>query len=246
MRARFAGEYIRLKYDKSCMKLAGLPKVSRGFHKGTPVIRITSANSNGRQIVKEYRTNSPKAVRAEELMKARESLIAEIKSLTLAENDLLPNPVRIKSDIDNHYNGSYYKMLVAESNSQQNKTKYYHKDIHIRSRAEMLVAEVLDELQLQYKYEPAVEINGVVYYPDFVVYIEAIDCCFFIEVMGMSDNYEYMMSNVTKLFKYADAGMLMNENLLLIPGTVNYMPDTDYIYNSIVSMVNLAVWRMID
>ena len=113
----------------------------------------------------------------------------------------------------------------------------------MRSRAELIVAEVLDELRLQYKYEPAMEINGVVYFPDFIVYIEAIDSCFVIEVLGMADNIEYMMNNSGKLAKYAGAGLIINGNLLLIAGTASYVPDTDEVYNCVVDMVNHAVWN---
>ena len=61
------------------------------------------------------------------------------------------------------------------------------------------------------------------------VYIEALDCCIIIEFLGMTDDYEYVMDLVGKIAKYARHDVFINRDLLLIAGTVDYMPSSDYI-----------------
>ena len=245
MRAKFSSEYLSVRYAYCNKTLAVLPLVTTGAHNGFPVVRVRRSTNNGHYKWEEHRLNTAKANNAKKYEAFRQSLISEIEELKRTQGFDPSLRLKIRSSKDLFMNGEYYKRLVGEQNTQQNNSMYYHKGIHVRSRAEMLVAEVLDELRLQYKYEPAVTINDVTFYPDFVVYIEAIDACFVIEVLGKTDNYEYMNNNVSKLVKYSVAGISINDNLLLIPGTVSYMPDTDHIYNSIVNMVNLAAWDAI-
>ena len=59
----------------------------------------------------------------------------------------------------------------------------------------------------------------------------------------MTDSLDYWYKNANKFADYASAGLLINDDLLLIAGTESHIPDTDDIYNSIVGMINLTVWR---
>lgn len=242
MRLSFSNEYIRLRYDLCNKKLARLPKVSRGHHDGVPVIRIKQFSENGKRKVKELKLNNKRIQEACELESLRNSLSQEIDSLKHTEVLVQNSSLKLKR-MNNVLNGSFYNGLNCGLNTQPIKGDYYHNGIHMRSRAELIVAEVLDELKLQYKYEPAIEINGTYYYPDFIVYIEEINCCIIIEVLGMTDNYEYLTNSIFKISKYSELGIHINKNLLLIAGSASYFPDTEDIYNSIVTMVNLAVLR---
>ena len=243
MRVPLSNEYLNLRFSYCNKKLAGLPRVFRGVHRGEAVLRIRQQSKDGRFMVKEILATSKKAAALNEIDLLRKRLTEEIKTLkhTNGVDPRISSGMRVAKS--NNMNGDFFKRLTAESNSRSINSNYFHRGIQMRSRAELLVAEVLDELNLQYKYEPAIEFNGTVYNPDFIVYIEAIDCCFIIEVLGMTDSLDYWHKNASKFADYASAGLLINDDLLLIAGTESHIPDTDDIYNSIVGMINLAVWR---
>ena len=243
MRVKISDEYLNLRFSYCNQILNSLPRVFCGIHRGVPVLRTRQRSKDGRFIVKEVLVSSKKASAFKEIDLLRKKLSQEIKTLKNTKGVDPKVASRMKVARSGNMNGEFFKSLVAESNSRSFKSNYSHKGIQMRSRAELLVAEVLDELNLQYKYEPAIEFNGTVYNPDFIVYIEAIDSCFIIEVLGMTDNPDYWYKNVPKFADYARSGLLINGELLLIAGTESHIPDTDDIYNSIVGMINLAVWR---
>ena len=245
MRIKLSNEYLNLRLSYCNKRLANLPRVYHGFHNGNPVIRIRQTTKNGGYKVKEVRPSSRKLSAANDMENLRNELTEEINTLIHTKGVDPRSSSSIKISKDRHMDGNFFRSLVAESNSIPIKTNYYHKGIHMRSRLEVLVAEILDEINLQYKYEVAITINDGMYCPDFAVYIEAIDCCFFIEVVGMADSLDYWYKNASKYADYASAGLLMNGDLLLIAGTESRIPETDDIYNSIVNMVNLAVWRVL-
>ena len=245
MRVKLSNEYLNVRFHYCNKRLEKLPKVSKGIHKGNPVLRIKQRTASGSYNVKEIKATSKKAVALNEIVLLRKRLTEEINTLkrTKGVDPRISSSMVISSN--NHMNGEFFKTLAAESNSRSFKSNYYHKGIQMRSRAELLVAEVLDELNMQYKYEPAIEFNGTVYNPDFIVYIEAIDSCFIIEVLGMTDSQDYWYKNISKFTDYARSGLLINGELLLIAGTESHIPDTDDIHNSIVGMINLLVWHAI-
>lgn len=245
MRIKFSSEYLNLRLSYCNKRLAELPRVYRGFHHGSPVIRIRQTTKNGGYKVKEIRPASRNLPAAHEMEDLRKKLTDEINTLIHADGVDQQAVLKIDPTKSNNMNGEFFKSLDAEANSMPIKGNYYHKGIHMRSRLELLVAEILDEINLQYKYEPAIEFNKVVYCPDFIVYIEAIDCCFIIEVLGMTDNTDYMHNSVPKFADYARSGLIISGDLLLIAGTETRIPDTDHIYNSIVNQINLATWRVL-
>lgn len=74
-----------------------------------------------------------------------------------------------------------------------------------RSKSEMVIAQILDQLGLEYKYEPIITINGHTKYPDFAVYCPEIGRFFFIEHLGMMDQMKYKMENLEKMQLYENA-----------------------------------------
>ena len=245
MRIRLSNEYLNARFHYCNKKLESMPIVSEGVHNGIQVLRIRHRLANGKYKTKEIRLTSKKASALNWIDRLRKTLIEEIDALkhTQGVDPLVSSSMKISGI--SKMNGEFYRSLVAESNTMPIKGDYYHKGIHMRSRLEVLVAEILDEISLQYKYEAGILIDDTLYCPDFTVYLEAIDCCFFIEVIGMADSADYWYKNASKYADYARSGMLINGELLLIVGTESHIPETDAIYNSIVNMVNLLVWRAI-
>lgn len=76
-----------------------------------------------------------------------------------------------------------------------------------RSKSEVMIAQTLDQLGLEYKYEPVISINGNKRYPDFAVYCPEIGRFFFIEHLGMLDQMRYKVDNLEKMELYESAGI---------------------------------------
>ena len=96
---------------------------------------------------------------------------------------------------------------LRELKDQTIKNGYRHRDHLFRSKSEMLVAQILDSLGLEYKYEPVVIINGLERHPDFAVYCPEAGRYFFIEHLGCMDDPKYRYDNLVKVEMYEKAGI---------------------------------------
>ena len=114
---------------------------------------------------------------------------------------------------------------------------YRYKDMVMDSRAEMIVAQTLESLGLQYKYEPRIFINGELYYPDFIVYLPEFERCFFIEFLGQLDNEKYISRNKFKIMDYLKAGMVINRDILLFCGYEDSMVTADDMIDDISALI---------
>ncbi|HBZ77353.1 MAG TPA: hypothetical protein DEO39_01435 [Clostridiales bacterium] len=96
---------------------------------------------------------------------------------------------------------------LVEHNDQSISPGYKHGRYLFRSKSEMLIAQVLDQLGLEYKYEPVILINGEERWPDFAVYCPETGRYFFIEHLGMMDKMKYRLDNMEKMTLYEGAGI---------------------------------------
>lgn len=141
------------------------------------------------------------------------------------------------SKFDSYFNKEFYDNLTLRSEKDPIVTGYLHNDIYMRSRGELLVAEALDSLGLEYKYEPMIRIRGKICYPDFIVYLPEFNRCFFIEFLGRLDDDQYVADNSFKIGRYLQSGMTINEDILLFCGWENRMVSTESIVDDIVSLI---------
>ena len=104
---------------------------------------------------------------------------------------------------------------------------------------EMLIADVLDDLHLEYKYEVLYLLNPhrkII--PDFVVLIPALGRFFFIEFMGMADDPNYMDNNSSRIENYIRNGIYPGRDLLIIVGNRDYLPTVNAVKRRIISFIN--------
>ena len=104
---------------------------------------------------------------------------------------------------------------TEDSNPYPKTNPVEYNGILFRSKGEMLIAQKLDELGLEYSYESRLNIGRDVY-PDFSVYISEIDKVFFIEFMGGFGNSEYNMSSGNKFSDYANYGYINGRDIIFI------------------------------
>ena len=240
-----AWQIARYLYNKNI--LLEIPEIKEGVHNGRNVYRVYY-RSGKKYKSHECAKDSPKAARFAELKEKRDKakrIVMDFEANLSAREKQQISRIKLipyKAEL----NGRFFKELKECSNPVPFKGFLNHGNIRMRSRGEVIIAECLESLGLKYKYEPAVYINGDVYYPDFVVYLDFIDRCFLIEFLGMADNEEYMINALHKINKYFSCNILPGESLLTLYGTASYMPGTDLITAVITSLVNSLCCKALD
>ncbi len=83
---------------------------------------------------------------------------------------------------------------------------------NVRSRAELVIANMLAIFDIPYKYEELHCINGVYYKADFTIYLDEIIIW---EHCGLMNDPEYQMRWMEKRENYAKAGFIEGKNLII-------------------------------
>ena len=96
---------------------------------------------------------------------------------------------------------------LVEKHDQSISAGYRYGRHVFRSKSEMLVAQLLDQLGLEYKYEPVIMFKDEERWPDFAVYCPETGRYFFIEHLGMMDHMKYRMDNMEKMALYEEFGI---------------------------------------
>ena len=144
-------------------------------------------------------------------------------------------------------NRSFFEQLkkTADSNPIPKTNPIEYKGILFRSKGEMIVAQKLDELGLEYTYESRVNIGRDVY-PDFSVYIPELDKVFFIEFMGGFGSFEYNMSSGNKFADYSTYGFINGRDIIFLCETNENKADVELLEAQInaLIMANTEVKKM--
>lgn len=127
------------------------------------------------------------------------------------------------------YTSAFWESLKEDSNPYSKDKIVPHDCIQMRSLFEADVAEILDELGLDVKYEVCLVFGNKKVYPDFAINLPEYDRCIFIEAMGMLGSMGYVNSNSYKLDKYVNGGLYPNRDFAVISGDYDYRPDHDTI-----------------
>lgn len=86
----------------------------------------------------------------------------------------------------------------------------------VRSKSEVLLADMYYEMGIPYKYEYPVKLyNGKIKYPDFVLLKMPERKQIYHEHMGLLEEREYRQNNLIKIKEYAKTGIQMGDNLII-------------------------------
>ena len=92
----------------------------------------------------------------------------------------------------------------------------------VRSKSEKIIADFYDSHGVPYKYEcPLTGTDGRVLYPDFTLLSVRRRTVIYHEHFGMSDDPDYLVRNMPRLFFYEDLGILLGDNLIITCETKN-------------------------
>ncbi|MBQ0028560.1 MAG: hypothetical protein KBS96_08150 [Lachnospiraceae bacterium] len=93
----------------------------------------------------------------------------------------------------------------------------------VRSKSEVLIANLLTQRNIPFKYECPLYLNGQCFYPDFTI-MNPIDCkIWYLEHLGMMDNPQYVSGFTKKLQTYCSNDIIPDHNLILTYET-SHMP----------------------
>ena len=86
----------------------------------------------------------------------------------------------------------------------------------VRSKFELMIADVLYALNIPYQYEMPVKFNNRQYLPDFSLLDIIHGKIIYLEAFGMMDNRDYAMNCLDKLKNYEAAGIYPGEKLIVV------------------------------
>lgn len=232
----YSKEYLMAKVTYLEGELAKLPKVKLGKSQGRDIVYVYT-NAGDKVTRNRYFTTSKKGIDYLEVYKQIENTRNELKKL-YTDHEFLISDKRVSIKPVKLLPYSLRENLVPDSNPMPKTGDYWFKDTQMRSRLEIVTALVLESMGLEFMYEPCITIYGDDYYPDFVVFLPELGCCFIIECLGIADDRGYLFKNTSKLVDYIHIGFDINLNYLLFRGTVKYIPDPSMMKSDIEHLIN--------
>lgn len=107
---------------------------------------------------------------------------------------------------------------LYETNPYYPEQKVYStkKDELVRSKSEVLLADMYYELGIPYRYEAVLQLkNGKKKYPDFTLLKKKTREKIYHEHLGLLDDEEYRHANLNKLDEYQKNGIFFGKNLII-------------------------------
>lgn len=111
-------------------------------------------------------------------------------------------------------------------------------DVAVRSKSEEIIMNVLDRYHIAYRYDCAIEINGHILHPDFILRDPKTGKFILWEHLGAMDKEEYRQNARWKLNQYMEAGYTPMLDLIITSETEKHPMDT-YTAEAIVRMMFL-------
>ena len=227
--------YMIARYIHLTGKLSELPAVTRGVHKGGLVYRV---RSGGR--IRIFKESSENGVKAGEIYRLRERITAMLNGLrsSFEDIDTVASAFRIERYKELKLGSDFYRNAVQDSSPYRNRNKYVLNGVNYRSRVELMIAQVLTDLGLEFKYDCDISCSGITYTVDFLVYLPEFGRCFMIEYLGRLDDEGYVHKNSIKIRDYLSNGYYFGTDLLILCGNEFQMPTVGQIRGEILHMLD--------
>ncbi len=225
----YIGRYIYLKSE-----LEKLPPVSFNHMGGELVIAIVSVDpATGKKRRTRISEANPQWSLYYDIAVLRTRLTDQLKALKNNwKSDYTDSLETVSSDYyivpnrDNRFNSSMWKAGRNNENTYEIRNPVKHNSIIMRSIFESDVAELLEGIGIEYKYESGVVIRpDLTLYPDFSLHFPEYNRCSFLEALGGLDSFKYCKNNAWKIQQYFNAGLYPNRDIAFISGDESYRPD---------------------
>ncbi|MFP7297002.1 AAA family ATPase [Neobacillus niacini] len=116
------------------------------------------------------------------------------------------------SDTKQRYTDLFEVPNIIEIESRKQKRYFEEKLIHktirgemVRSKSEVIVANILDKMKIEYSYEEPLDVNGKTYIPDFTLRCQGKTA--YLEHLGMLSNKSYKLHWDEKRANYESVGI---------------------------------------
>ena len=111
--------------------------------------------------------------------------------------------------------------------SPGDKEIWTNRNERVRSKSEQMIANLLDNYGVPYRYEYPVKLQGYgTVYTDFTILNRRTHETFYLEHLGMMDDPDYVEKTIDKINSYARSGIYIGRNLLLTFETASKITDT--------------------
>lgn len=254
-RLYFSQRYLTLMINYLQMQLDEYPilKLHQYRINGKQFQRIREYEKSTYKTLHSYRINTTNGKTLYDIYLKREQHEIKLKEYIAIWNEKYNKPIPKLSreqvealrNLPVNYNISMelYNQLTAQMGEfkYNYERKVSHDMVNMASRIEMLFAEELEKLDLNYKYEAEIELDGNSKLTDFFVAIPMINACFPTEIAGLMNKMGYYAKLNGDLTNYFASNYLLNRNLLFIAETDFMQANTDVLAITIVSFVNQFV-----
>ena len=131
----------------------------------------------------------------------------------------------LRPNVDNPFNSQFYERLKPDSNPKEKDRKVMLNGTYMRSYFETDVAQLLDDLDIEYKYETCFRVGTEKVSPDMSMNFPEFNRCGFLEALGGLGNLGYVNKNSRKIANYINAGLYINRDVAFISSDGDYRPD---------------------
>ncbi len=182
------------------------------------LIRTLAQKRYNQELLKIYTENATsfqKAVRALKKVKNPKSAFSKlpksVQSYCLCAPDFLPDEEYIAYWLKDSKDSS---AMVQSAPFSENCIYATNNGEKVRSKSEMMIANLLLEMHLPYQYEKPLFLDGAWHYPDFTILDLSTRTEVYYEHFGLMDQENYQAGAFAKIARYEHAGFALGNQLL--------------------------------
>ena len=101
--------------------------------------------------------------------------------------------------------------------------------IKVRSKSEAFIVNALYSCHIPFRYECALQVGNLVFYPDFTIQHSKTGRIYYWEHFGMMDDFEYVDKVTKKISSYCEQGIYPDDNLILTYEAKRAPLDSDWV-----------------
>jgi len=105
--------------------------------------------------------------------------------------------------------------------------------IKMRSKSEVLIAMMLDQYKIPYRYEDSLQLEDTLIYPDFTLRHPVTGDYYYWEHFGMMDDEDYVAKTSKKIAQYSLQGIVPSVQLIMTFETKDEPLHLEYVRNTI-------------
>ena len=178
----------------------------------TQVLRVYSESDMLHR--KEYRMDSPNAETWLSALSEQQKRLSIESQLTFRrELEHSSLTVKLPEKTESRFSKEVFDKLV-ERNDPTIKKVHVYDGRCFRSKSEVMIAQIIKSMGMEYKYEVELNMGNKTYYADFAVYCHETGRFFFIEHFGMMGDEEYRAHTYQKITAYTKCGLTEGLDIL--------------------------------